>query len=71
MKTESKKIMYGFMLAAAVFLPAIVLAQDPGGGPDAPLDGGLGMLLAAGAAYGIKKYRHQRKQKSTGEEERV
>jgi hypothetical protein len=33
------------------------MAQDPGGGPDVPIDGGLSLLLAAGSAYGIKKYR--------------
>ena len=36
---------------------------DPGDGPidpnDAPIDGGLVLLLAAGAAYGVKKYRHR------------
>ncbi len=26
---------------------------------DAPIDGGLVLLLAAGAAYGVKKYRHR------------
>jgi len=27
----------------------------PGGDPDVPLDGGIGILLAAGALYGFKK----------------
>ncbi len=27
----------------------------PGGDPDVPLDGGVGVLLAAGVYYGIKK----------------
>ncbi len=35
-------------------------APDPGGDP-APLDGGISLLLAAGAAYGVKKYREGRK----------
>jgi len=34
---------------------------DPDPGPidpnDAPIDGGLALLLAAGAVYGVKKYR--------------
>lgn len=34
---------------------------DPGPGPDAPIDGGLSLLLAAGAAYGVKKYRDHRR----------
>lgn len=56
-------------LLAAVSLPVVAFAQDPGGGPDAPIDGGLGVLLAAGAAYGVKKYRENRKQRPshTGE----
>lgn len=33
----------------------------PDGDPGAPIDGGLGILLAAGAAYGVKKYRDGRK----------
>jgi len=27
----------------------------PGGDPDVPVDGGVGLLLLAGAAYGVKK----------------
>ncbi len=44
-------------------LPLFLLAQDPGGGPDVPIDGGLSVLLAAGAAYGVKKYRDHKKGK--------
>jgi hypothetical protein len=29
----------------------------PGGDPDVPIDGGVGLLLLAGAAYGVKKIR--------------
>lgn len=44
-------------------IPFFAMAQDPGGGPDVPIDGGLTVLIAAGAAYGIKKYRdHKKKQ---------
>ena len=35
-------------------VPFFAHAQDPGGGPDAPIDVGLSLLLAAGSAYGIK-----------------
>ena len=28
---------------------------------DTPIDGGLSLLLAAGAAYGVKKYRDRKK----------
>jgi hypothetical protein len=34
---------------------------DPGGDPDLPIDGGVVVLVAVGAAYGIKKVRDQRK----------
>ena len=38
-------------------MPLLSLAQlpDPGGSPDVPIDGGLGLLLAAGAGYVVKK----------------
>lgn len=50
------------VLTGIIFvLPILALAQDPGGGPDAPIDGGLSVLLAAGAAYGVKKYREHKK----------
>lgn len=34
---------------------------NPGGNPDVPIDGGISLLVAAGAAYGIKKARDSRK----------
>jgi hypothetical protein len=34
---------------------------DPEGDPDLPIDGGLGVLIAVGVGYGLKKMRdHQR-----------
>lgn len=54
--------MYTILAMLVVFaLPLIAIAQDPGGGPDAPIDGGLSVLLAAGAAYGVKKYKDNKK----------
>ena len=48
-------------------IPFFAMAQDPGGGPDVPIDGGLTLLIAAGAAYGVKKYRdHKKKQQEDG-----
>ena len=41
------------------FLPSLAHAQS--GDPDAPIDGGFSLLLAAGVGYGIKKIRDQRK----------
>lgn len=58
MKYTSKKIFCSLLtLCMMAALPLIAVAQDPGGGPDVPIDGGLSLLLAAGAAYGVKKYR--------------
>ena len=42
----------------ALLLPGLAMAQ---GNPDAPIDGGVSLLLAAGAAYGVKKYREGKK----------
>lgn len=58
-----------FMILA--FLPAICDAQiGPGPeftDPDAPIDGGVGILIAAGVGYGIKKYKESnRKRQSPG-----
>lgn len=61
------------LIAAINFTPLIVNAQiefgDEGGDPDAPtevpLDGGIGILVAAGVAYGIKKkYEHNKEQQT-------
>ena len=46
-------------------LPSLVHAQlptDPGN-PDAPIDGGISLLVAAGIGYGVKKVRENRKKK--------
>jgi len=46
------------MLIMTTMLPYIALADDdPGPCPDCPIDGGLVLLLVAGAVYGIWKYR--------------
>jgi hypothetical protein len=50
-------IIFTLLATALNMLPLFLLAQDPGGGPDVPIDGGLSILLAAGTAYGVKKYR--------------
>jgi hypothetical protein len=48
------------MILLCMALPMIALAQGPPDPDDVPLDGGLSLLLAAGAAYGVKKYRDSR-----------
>ena len=50
-----------FLMVMLTAIPFVAMAQDPGGGPDVPIDGGLTLLLAAGAAYGVKKYRDYKK----------
>jgi hypothetical protein len=55
------------MPVPALIFPFFAMAQDPGGGPDAPIDGGLSVLLAAGVGYGIKKYRAHRKARNQNE----
>lgn len=35
--------------------------EDPGGDPGVPFDGGVPILIAAAAAYGIKKYKECKK----------
>ncbi|MEO5893060.1 MAG: hypothetical protein ABIQ31_22610 [Ferruginibacter sp.] len=54
-----------FVLSFCV-LPQIVSAQignpdDPYGDPDAPIDGGVSLLVAVGVGYGVKKIRDERK----------
>lgn len=64
MQRKHQLLLGALLLFAANLLPFLAMAQDPGGGPDAPIDGGLGVLLAAGAAYGVKKYRDARKERN-------
>lgn len=40
---------------------------DPNSPDPIPVDGGVSLLLAAGAAYGVKKVRDMRKSKTEGE----
>lgn len=50
-------------------IPGRAYAQlgDPGDDPDAPIDGGVSLLVAAGVGYGIKKARDQRKKNRTAD----
>lgn len=56
------------VIVAFICLPSFLHAQrGPGGDPDAPtsipFDGGLTLILAAGAGYAIKKARDERKRR--------
>ncbi len=65
--------MFVFSVLAMVMslLPRLCNAQDfggpddPGTDPDAPIDGGVGLLVAAGVGYGIKKVKESRKANKT------
>ena len=59
-----KRYLYtSFIILICLALPLLTLAQGPPDPEDTPIDGGLAMLLAAGAAYGVKKYREGRAEK--------
>ena len=62
----NKAAIFSVILILAVCLPSLVHAQvlpDPGNG-DAPIDGGLSILVAAGVGYGVKKVKAHRKKKA-------
>ena len=59
-----------FTMFIAMALPMVVSAQIdgvPGENVDAPIDGGLSLLVAAGVGYGAKKLKEKRKGKLTKE----
>jgi hypothetical protein len=53
------------LFVIGLLITTYVLAQpgDPGGDPDVPIDGGIGLLIAAGALYGTKKIREATRKK--------
>jgi len=76
------KKLFSILLVALFVSLSIVASADPptpppnpssgggGGGPvGAPIDGGLSILLAMGAAYGGKKLYQARKEKHEDEQE--
>lgn len=58
-----------FSVFLVLIMVAVVQAQPglPGPPSQAPIDGGIGLLAAAGGAYAIKKLRDKKK----GEEENI
>lgn len=64
-----KRDFYILLMVLLCFtVPMITMAQtEPPPPEDTPIDGGLTLLLAAGAAYGIKKYRDSRKKEDEPE----
>ena len=62
--TPNRKLLLtlAILITYFIFLPAVLHAQpDSAGDLDLPIDGGLGVLIAVGVGYGLKKMRdHQR-----------
>lgn len=52
------------VLLLCMSIPLLTLAQGPVDPEDTPIDGGLSLLVAAGAAYGVKKYRDNKKKQA-------
>ncbi len=67
---KKKELYTAFFMLICMALPLLTLAQGPPDPNDTPIDGGLSLLLAAGTAYGVKKYReHKKKQnENTGQD---
>ena len=66
-KRQAKFVIFtGVLIVLLNAFPYTVKAQvpDPLGDVDAPIDGGVSLLVVAGIGYGIKKHRDSRKDKS-------
>ncbi len=57
-------MMMGCFLMLATFLHASPPGGGGGGDAGAPIDGGISLLVAAGASYGVKKLYKNRKEKA-------
>jgi hypothetical protein len=78
LKMKKSITIYLVALMMSLVMPIVLSAQGPNDPPadpnvppppnDAPIDGGLSLLLAAGAAYGVKKYRDGRKKQEEEKE---
>jgi len=67
-KIRKQALLLSVLFILFAFMPSIINAQttpgDPGGDVDAPIDGGLSLLVAAGIGYGVKKVRDNKKKKA-------
>ncbi len=69
---KRNQIIHSMILIMIIFLvPVLLFAQpdDPGEDVDIPIDGGLSILLAAGAGYVVKKGYDRKKRKDKGRNE--
>ena len=48
----------GVLLLITAYLPLLAQGEDPA---PVPIDGGASILIAAGVAYGVKRYRDIKK----------
>jgi len=49
------------LLTICFLIPVLPLLAQPTPPSDAPIDGGLSLLIAGGVGYGVKKLREKRK----------
>ena len=64
-QTKKKGLLIKLLFFIISLAPLMVLAQDPGdpgGDPDAPIDGGLILLIAIGILYGLKRIKTAKRQ---------
>ena len=54
------KLISIFILTICFLLPVITLFAQPTPPSDAPIDGGLSLLIAGGVGYGVKKIKEKR-----------
>ena len=59
---KTQLLQSAFMAASMLLMASEVMATPPGGGggAGAPIDGGITLLLGAGASYSIKKLRDKK-----------
>ncbi len=60
---KMKKIIEQILIVAIIVLLPSILHAQPGftdNTTDAPIDGGLSLLIAGGVGYGVKKIREKR-----------
>lgn len=68
---KKKSAIYIALLIVMICIVPKAKAQGPGFGgdtTDTPIDGGVSLLIAAGASYGIKKVYNKRKQQKEEEQ---
>ena len=64
-RSQCTKTLYCLFVLLVIKVIAVhAQPTDPGGDVDAPIDGGLSLLIAAGVGYGAKKVKEARKKKA-------